>query len=124
MDDETRCGLALKAHEGRAGLEPDHDRIWLEPKAQRYGEEGRMWCQDNPWEDDAVEYLRATPVRAAAPSLYEAVLNARKVHGLCQRYDGYRMRDEHAKADAMLPEIQDLEDQIKAALALARGEGA
>jgi hypothetical protein len=36
----------------------DHERIWLEPDRGDFGEEGRMWCQDEVWED-GVEYVRA-----------------------------------------------------------------
>lgn len=41
----------------------EHERIWLEPDP---GEdpEGRMWCQDNQWGDDGVEYVLASTLEA------------------------------------------------------------
>lgn len=39
----------------------DHAEIWLEPKVDGYGSEGRFWNQYNVWdeEDNAVRYVRA-----------------------------------------------------------------
>lgn len=41
----------------------DPKEIWLEPLADKYGEEGRLWCEDNVWDEDetgpAVMYIRS-----------------------------------------------------------------
>ena len=34
-----------------------HERIWLEPGPG--GHEGRTWCQDDVWDDEGTEYVRA-----------------------------------------------------------------
>jgi hypothetical protein len=50
----------------------DHKRIWLEPEAEVYGpDEGRLWCQDNVWGDDAVEYVLASEAKAEIARLEE-----------------------------------------------------
>jgi len=41
---------------------PDHERIWLEPDPCCDPDVGRVWCQDNLWDDDdlpATGYVRA-----------------------------------------------------------------
>lgn len=48
----------------------DHPRIWLEPKADSYGSEGRLWCQDDVW-DDGVEYVRADIAEAQGRRIAE-----------------------------------------------------
>lgn len=37
----------------------NHERIWLEPCEPVDNIEGRMWCEDNQWGKDGVEYIRA-----------------------------------------------------------------
>lgn len=48
------------------GLRADHPRIWLEPRSpdDRYGSDGRTWCQDKVWPEhegqpEPTEYVRA-----------------------------------------------------------------
>jgi hypothetical protein len=46
---------------------PDHAEIWLEPKAAEYTEEGRMWCQDQVWDESD-----GTPQRYVRSDLHDA----------------------------------------------------
>lgn len=41
----------------------EHERIWLEPHPG-VELEGRMWCQDNQWGDDGVEYVLASTLES------------------------------------------------------------
>jgi hypothetical protein len=67
----------------------DHAEIWLEPKAAEYTEEGRMWCQDQVWDENdgtPQRYVRAdlhdaaqaeiAKLRAAADGMAEALKTA------------------------------------------------
>lgn len=45
----------------------NHERIWLEPMEPVDNFEGRRWCRDNVWGDDAVEYIRADLVATPSP---------------------------------------------------------
>lgn len=51
---------------GQTGSDADHERIWLQPKCCAGEFEGRLWCQDNVFDDGecedgakATEYVRA-----------------------------------------------------------------
>ena len=38
----------------------DHERIWLQSEEGAANhEEGRLWCQDDVWDGDSTEYVRA-----------------------------------------------------------------
>lgn len=41
-----------------------HPRIWLEPEPESDPSNGRQWCQENVWGDDATEYVLASSVAA------------------------------------------------------------
>jgi hypothetical protein len=59
---------------------PDHAEIWLEPKAAEYTEEGRMWCQDQVWDESD-----GTPQRYIRADLHDAaqseIAKLREAHG-------------------------------------------
>lgn len=52
----------------------EHERIWLEPSPGSDEEYGRMWCPDNVWGEDAVEYVRADVAGNEAIEIIEARL--------------------------------------------------
>lgn len=63
-------------------MSEDHARIWLEPRSpdDRYGHEGRLWCQDNVWggeDGEPTEYVRADLIRPnGMPRFNEAMRRA------------------------------------------------
>lgn len=94
-----------------SAISEEHREIWLEPRDENYGDEGRTWCEDDPWDGRAVRYVRADLYDALRAERDEARAHAKMSQAT---YDPMAtLRAEAAEAER---------DDLRARMAAAEGE--